>query len=253
VAAVRFKAVRFWYDKANTDFVFGDFEVHDSSCVAVVGRSGVGKSTLLSLAAGLLQPKEGEVRVSGQDPTSFREAGRLSMVFQSASLLPWRTAKENVCLPFELRQRLPDDSRIDQALRLVGLESDSHLYPDQLSGGMKSRAAFARALATNPELLLLDEPFGSLDEVTRVGLVEDFVQLRRQMDVTTILVTHNISEALYLADSIFVLTGNKTEAGLEIRVMEGMDQRGRWPGYREMLGTRRYRDFFGIILRQLKG
>lgn len=181
-----------------------DLEVQAGEFLVILGPSGCGKSTLLRLVAGLSEPVTGNLTIHPPNPG-------VGFVFQDASLLPWRTALGNVLLPLELDGVPTSDAR-DQALRLlrdVGLEDYDRHYPDALSGGMRMRVSIARALAGNPGLLLLDEPFAALDEVTRTRLDQHLGELTRTRGTTTLFVTHSIQEALTLADRIVVLAPGK--------------------------------------------
>jgi NitT/TauT family transport system ATP-binding protein len=185
------------------------FDVPHGQFVSVVGPSGCGKSTLLRVVAGLLAPTSGTVQVAGQLPTTARRTStRLSFVFQDATLLPWRCVRDNVRLPLELRHSPPDEqqARAEQAIALVGLEEAAGRFPGELSGGMRMRVSLARALVTQPELLLLDEPFGALDDITRHSLNDELLRLWQARQCTSMFVTHNISEAVYLSQRILVLS-----------------------------------------------
>ena len=173
--------------------------------VALVRRSGVGKSTLLRLIAGLLLPDEGRVKVNGQPAQQTQE--RIGLVFQKDNLLPWRTVYDNVRLPLEIQgQRGPQvRERVLSLLDLVGLVDFSRHYPGQLSGGMAQRVALARALVHEPSLLLLDEPFGALDALTREKMGQELLRIWNILPVTVCLVTHSIPEAVMLADRVLVL------------------------------------------------
>jgi NitT/TauT family transport system ATP-binding protein len=177
--------------------------------VSIVGPSGCGKSTLLRIIAGLLSPTSGSLNVSGLTPTEARrQTTRTSFVFQDPTLLPWRNVSDNVALPLELLgEKVPGfDPRIAIATRLVGLEDFTDRYPRQLSGGMRMRVSLARALVTLPELLLLDEPFAALDDITRGQLNEELLGLWRRARWTGIFVTHNISEAVFLSRRVMVMS-----------------------------------------------
>ncbi|MDX2177454.1 MAG: ABC transporter ATP-binding protein [Candidatus Sumerlaeia bacterium] len=189
--------------------------------VAVVGPSGCGKSTFLRLAAGLLEPTAGEILVSGEPPRRARETKRdIAFVFQSPTLLPWRTVEQNVRLPLELgpRRRGAAAESVADTLALVGLADFAGAYPRELSGGMKMRASLARALATRPDLMLLDEPFAALDDLTRLQLQEDLLRLRARDRWTAALVTHNVSEAVFLADRVLVMSGRPGRVAAELPV-----------------------------------
>lgn len=173
--------------------------------VSIVGVSGCGKSTLLRLIAGLLSPSSGEVLVQQARPASARRQGAgTSFVFQDPTLLPWRTAQENVALPLELSG--PAYGDVPQALTLVGLQDFAGSYPHQLSGGMRMRVSLARALVTQPDLLLLDEPFAALDDITRQELNEQLLTIWQSQRPTCVFVTHNIAEAVFLSERVLVMS-----------------------------------------------
>ena len=176
--------------------------------VSVVGPSGCGKSTLLKLLAGLLDTSGGSLRIADAAPAEARAAGHdIAYVFQSPTLLPWRSVTDNVALPLELRGvgREMRHARAAELIRLVGLEDFASARPGQLSGGMQMRVSLARALVTNPALILLDEPFGALDEITRQYLNEELMRLWLDRRWTAVLVTHNVSEAVFLSQRVLVM------------------------------------------------
>lgn len=183
-------------------------EIQKGEFVTLIGPSGCGKSTLLKLISGLTPPSYGVIRVDGLTPANAREM--VSFVFQDATLLPWRTVLHNVSLGLELegatRQR--QQKRAGTLLTLVGLAEVAAAYPRELSGGMKMRVSMARALATNPRLLLMDEPFAALDEMTRDRLNEELLRLRAEQNWTAVFVTHSVSEAVFLSTRIVVLAPN---------------------------------------------
>ncbi len=173
---------------------------------ALVGPSGCGKSTLLRMIAGLEAPTAGRIEIDGHPPAeTLRQAG-LSVAFQDPSLLPWRSVRGNIELALGLARRPVKPGEIDELIALVGLEGFAETRPAELSGGMRQRAAIARALATRPRLLLLDEPFGAVDELTRRQLAQDLPRIWEARGTTTILVTHSVSEAVMLSDRILVLS-----------------------------------------------
>ncbi len=189
------------------------FSVEKGSFVAVVGPSGCGKSTLMKLATGLQFPSEGVVRVAGEPITG--PVGIAGMAFQNPVMLPWRLTRDNVLLPLEVvkphrsqfrAKRAEYRERADALLASVGLEGQGGKFPWQLSGGMQQRASLCRALIHEPELLLLDEPFGALDAFTREELWQVIRDLHAEKGFTTILVTHDLREAVFLADRIFVMS-----------------------------------------------
>jgi len=185
-----------------------DLEIGVGSFVAILGPSGCGKSTLLRLISGLETPTGGTLLVGGQSPGQASAKPQVAFVFQDAHLLPWRTVIENVALPLELRGRSRVDARrlAEKPLADVELSDAVARYPDELSGGMRMRVSIARALATEPELLLLDEPFAALDELTRQRLDERLRDLWARRKTTVLFVTHSLSEAVFLAERAIVLS-----------------------------------------------
>ncbi|MCA9940764.1 MAG: ABC transporter ATP-binding protein [Anaerolineales bacterium] len=174
--------------------------------VTLVGPSGAGKSTLLRLIAGLITPTAGQVLVAGEPPHLAPDP--IGVVFQQHNLMPWRTAYDNVRLPLELQSfsRAQSHDRVMEVLALVGLRGFEESYPAQLSGGMAQRVALARALVHQPALLLLDEPFGALDALTRERMGEELLRIWHARPVTVFMVTHSITEAVYLADEVLVMS-----------------------------------------------
>ncbi|MGD1100745.1 MAG: ABC transporter ATP-binding protein [Terriglobia bacterium] len=181
------------------------FSVGRGEFVAIIGPSGCGKSTLLKIIGDLLEPSAGFVSVDGLSAHQARLKGRFSFVFQNPVLLPWRRIIDNVRLPLEVLGRHSREP--EQLLQMVGLAGFEKRYPQELSGGMQHRAALARALTFDPQLLLLDEPFGALDEFTRDALNQQLLQIWQETGVTILFVTHGIGEALFLADRVIVLSG----------------------------------------------
>ena len=183
------------------------FAVQTHEFVCVVGDSGSGKSTLLRILGGLLTPTSGQVQFRGG--TVHAPQPQIGFVFQNTNLMPWRTALENVLLPLELQKPLDtrDSERAYAALALMGLEEFADAYPSQLSGGMAQRVTLTRALLQSPALLLMDEPFGALDALTRERLNRELLRIRRDHNQTVLMITHSIQEAVFLADRVLVLSG----------------------------------------------
>jgi NitT/TauT family transport system ATP-binding protein len=182
------------------------FEVHDKEFVALVGPSGCGKSTVLNMIAGLIRPTAGDVRVDGQAYASVPP--QVGYVFQKDTVFPWRTVSRNVGLGLEYRGIRPPERerRVREAIRLVGLEGFEDAFPATLSGGMRQRVALMRTLVVDPEILLMDEPFGALDTHTKLRLQAQLLDLWRDRRQTVVFVTHDLAEAITLADRIIVLT-----------------------------------------------
>jgi NitT/TauT family transport system ATP-binding protein len=194
------------------------FDVSHQEFLCVVGPSGCGKTTLLRLLAGLLTPTSGEVSFEGQLLLSPRR--RIGFVFQQANLMPWRTVEENIGLPLEL-ENLPASEikpRSRVLIDLVGLSGFEASYPRDLSGGMAQRVAIARALIHEPELLLLDEPFGFLDALTRERMETELMRIWAARTVTVVMVTHSISEAILLADRVIVLSARPAQVSLDLPI-----------------------------------
>jgi NitT/TauT family transport system ATP-binding protein len=211
--------------------------VPDEQLVTIVGPSGCGKSTLLRCIAGLLQPTSGQVVLNGAPVT--RVPDRLGVVFQdySRSLYPWLSVRDNVALPLRRLERSRSVRRNTaiRALEAVGLTDTAHKYPWQLSGGMQQRVAIARALAFDPVLLLMDEPFGSVDAQTREDLEDLVLRVRAERQITILLVTHDIDESVYTGDRVIVLTGGPGRVRADI----GVDL----PAPRDQITTKELREF----------
>jgi NitT/TauT family transport system ATP-binding protein len=182
------------------------FDVRPGEFLSVIGPSGCGKSTVFNIIGGLLEDYDGRVTVAGETVRGPHES--IGMVFQEESTFPWRTVIENVAFPLEIAAR-PKAERLERArhfIRLVGLDGFENRYPSELSGGMRQRVAIARTLASQPKILLMDEPFASLDEQTRLLLGDKVLQIQQELQQTTLLITHNITEAVQLSDRILVMT-----------------------------------------------
>jgi len=195
-----------------------DLTIAKGEFVSLIGPSGCGKSTLLKLISGLTNATSGNILVDGMTPVNARET--ISFIFQDATLLPWRTVTSNVGLGLELERvaREVRKQKVDALLELVGLTHVARAYPRQLSGGMKMRVSVARALATRPRLLLMDEPFGALDEMTRDRLNEELLRLRAEQDWTAVFVTHSVAEAVFLSTRIIVLAPSPGRIAQEVNI-----------------------------------
>ena len=185
-----------------------ELEIERGEFVCVIGPSGCGKSTLLRLIGGLLEPTSGEIRIDGRAPAEAQADKAFGFVFQEPSLLPWRTVADNVRLPLEVNRRNnPSEGySVGELLELVGLDTYAGYYPSQLSGGMQQRAALARALASGASLLLMDEPFGALDEITRAAMGYELLRIWDADQKSVVFVTHSISEAVKLSDRVVALS-----------------------------------------------
>ena len=183
-----------------------NFDIQAGEFISLVGPSGCGKSTLLRLVAGLIEKTSGDVKVNNDLVTKPRTD--IGMMFQKAVLLDWRTAIENVLLPSEMKHRITqeDKDKAMASLELVGLKGFEFHFPKQLSGGMQQRVALARLIQTGADIMLMDEPFGALDEFTRERLNVELMRIVGELKATTLFVTHNIQEAIYLADRVMVMT-----------------------------------------------
>ena len=198
-----------------------DLEVERGDFVSLLGPSGCGKSTLLRLIADVLQPTSGSIEVRGGTAMRARLAREFGFVFQHPGLLLWRTARANVSLPLEVggwgRHHDPPHQP-DDLLALVGLKGFEDAYPRQLSGGMQQRVSIARALVTGPPILLMDEPFGALDEITRDHLNQELLRIWAATGTTILFVTHSIPEAVYLSNRVFVFTPRPGRVLSQVRI-----------------------------------
>ena len=192
------------FDGVTTVLEPSDLTVSSGDFISLIGPSGCGKTTLLKLVAGLLKPTAGSIEFAG---FAAQVAGRLAYVFQDSTLLPWLTVQDNVALPLRIAGARRDVrlAAVASTLELVGLAHAAGLYPRELSGGMKMRVSIARALTLNPSLLLLDEPFGALDEMSRDRLNEELLRLREVSRWTAMFVTHSVAEAVFLSSRVVVL------------------------------------------------
>ena len=185
-----------------------NLDIKQGEFISLLGPSGCGKTTLLRIIADLLQPTEGKITVRGVTPRDIRLKKKYGVVFQNPVLYDWRTIRRNICMPMELMgmKKAERTKQVTKMLDLVGLQDFGKRYPYELSGGMQQRVGIARALAIDPEILLMDEPFSALDEFTREKLRVDLLEIWRKTNKTVIFVTHNISEAVFLSDRVVVLS-----------------------------------------------
>ncbi|WP_368622251.1 ABC transporter ATP-binding protein [Paraburkholderia sp. BR13444] len=203
--------VRFFTERRSVTAIEGlSLDVATGEFLTLLGPSGCGKSTFLRVVADLIKPSRGEISVLGAAPQMARERRDIGFVFQDAALLPWRTAIQNVQLPLEVAGGKARSGRATprELLELVGLKGREDAYPHEMSGGMRQRVAIARALVSDPKVLLMDEPFGALDEITRDRLNEELRRVWKDMGLTTLFVTHSIYEAAFLGQRVLMLAAN---------------------------------------------
>lgn len=193
-------------------------DIKDHEFVSLLGPSGCGKSTLLKIISGLIEPDSGEISIDG---ANVRKPGRdRGMVFQEYALFPWMTVEKNISIGMELKKHKKEEvaKKVAWAIELVGLKGFEKNYPHELSGGMKQRVAIARVLVMDSKILLMDEPFGALDAFTRMNLQDDLIGLWQKHKFTTVFVTHDVDEAVYLSDKIVVMTASPGEVKKVINV-----------------------------------
>jgi NitT/TauT family transport system ATP-binding protein len=203
--------VRFFTNRRSVTALSGiDLDVNRGELLTLLGPSGCGKSTLLRAVADLVTPSTGEIRVHGSTAEAARRRRDFGFVFQDAALLPWRTALQNVELPVEVADGAKHKGKATprELLDLVGLKGWENAFPHELSGGMRQRVSIARALVSDPKILLMDEPFGALDEITRDRLNEELRRVWRDTGTTILFVTHSIYEAAYLGQRVLMLAAN---------------------------------------------
>lgn len=197
-------------DEANGRYVLEDINlaIEHGEFLCLIGPSGCGKSTLLRLVGGLIEPTSGEIHIDHLTPAEAQANKEIGFVFQEPSLLPWRTVADNIRLPLEVnRQNNPGNARaVSELLHLVGLDGYADYYPSQVSGGMSQRVALARSLASGASLLLMDEPFGALDEITRAAMGYELLRIWNTDKKSVVFVTHSISEAVTLSDRVAVMS-----------------------------------------------
>lgn len=194
------------------------FKVYEGELLCIVGPTGCGKTTFLNLLSRLMPPTKGNILIDGQEADPKKH--NLSFVFQEPSCMPWCTVKENIAYGMEVK-KLPRpvlEERLKKIMELVGLTESANLYPNQISSSMEQRVAIARAFAVNPDLLLMDEPYGQLDVKLRYYLEDELVRIWQELKSTVLFVTHNIEEAVYVANRILVLTNKPTTVKSEVIV-----------------------------------
>ncbi|MFP5527564.1 ABC transporter ATP-binding protein [Peptococcus simiae] len=195
-----------------------NFTVKEGEFLVIVGPTGCGKTTFLNLLSTLYTPTKGQILIDGEpaDPKKHN----ISFVFQEPSCLPWRTVKENIAYGMEVKKFPKDkmEEQLDKVMKLVGLTQTADLYPNQISSSMEQRVAIARAFAVNPDLLLMDEPYGQLDVKLRFYLEDELVRIWQEFKNTVIFITHNVEEAVYIAERILVLTNKPTTIKEEIPI-----------------------------------
>jgi NitT/TauT family transport system ATP-binding protein len=217
--AVSLRAVTKVFDNGVMALGPFDLDIPKGEFVSLLGPSGCGKSTALRLIAGLASPTSGSVEVS-HHAGEARPGHSIGFVFQEPTLMPWTTVRENVRLPLKLAHvtEAGSDARIAEALERVGLTEFADAYPRELSGGMKMRVSLARALVTDPQILLMDEPFAALDEITRFRLNNDLLTLWRNLNKSVVFVTHSVFESVYLSQRVVVMTQRPGRIGADIRI-----------------------------------
>ena len=195
-----------------------NFSVRPGELLSIVGPTGCGKTTFMNTLAKLTPATDGSIRIRGEEADPGKH--NIAYVFQEATSLPWRTVRDNIAFGMQLK-KLPKpelEKRLDEILEMVGLADCAHLYPNQISASMEQRLSVARAFATQPDLLLMDEPYGQLDVKLRYYLEDELVRLWQKLKITVVFVTHNIEEAVYVAERILVLTNKPTKIKAEIPV-----------------------------------
>lgn len=224
-----------------------DLSVHRGEFVSLIGPSGCGKSTMLKLVAGLTLPTSGKICIDGMTPANAREI--VSFIFQDATLLPWRTVEDNVGLRLELEHATRErrKEKVASLLELVNLSHAAKSYPRQLSGGMKMRVSIARALSTRPRVLLMDEPFAALDEISRDRLNEEVLRLQQEQNWTALFVTHSVAEAVFLSSRVLIMAPHPGRIAYEFPINLP------YPRSAETRQLPAFEEYIAIISKTLRG
>jgi ABC-type nitrate/sulfonate/bicarbonate transport system ATPase subunit len=220
-------------------------QLKNQEFVSILGPSGSGKSTIFNIVSGLLKPDEGEVVIEGENHTG--KTGRVSYMYQKDLLLPWRMVIDNACLPLIIKGMKKQQARAIVApyFKVFGLEGFEHKYPFQLSGGMRQRAALLRTYMFSKDIMLLDEPFGGLDAITRSKLHQWLLEVLQQLEASVLFITHDIEEALYLSDRIYVIS--ERPARIKKEIVINIDR----PRGKELLASKQFADLKAEILELL--
>jgi NitT/TauT family transport system ATP-binding protein len=214
-------------EKAEKNYVLENFrlKIEEGEFICIIGKSGCGKSTILNLLAGYIQPDDGRIWVHGKE-VKKPDATR-GVVFQEHALFPWYTVLQNVSFGLDIANRKDAKEIAEKYIKMVGLEGYEDKYPQALSGGMAQRVGIARALATDPELLLMDEPLGALDAMTRENMRQELLKIWQQTKKTVVFITHSVPEAVYLADRVILLKDGKVFADERMNMPRPRDQRSK--------------------------
>jgi NitT/TauT family transport system ATP-binding protein len=213
------------------------FEVYPHEVLSILGPSGCGKTTILRLIGNILEPASGKIFYKDQGISYARKNGLIGLVPQAPTLLPNRTVRANIFLPLEIK-KIKDEIAVDEFIDLVHLKGFEKFYPHQLSGGMKQRVSIARALVYEPELILMDEPFASLDEIIRESLNLELINIQRRLKSTIVFVTHNVEEAVFISDRIIIMSSQPGKKIGEIKINLSDDRN---------CELRNSQDFFNIV------
>jgi NitT/TauT family transport system ATP-binding protein len=203
--------------------------IKNGEFISIVGKYGTGKTTLLKLLAGLVNPDAGSIAINGELPKVLLKKRKIGFAFQDSSLLPWRNVLKNITLPLEINNERNTDYAI-RLLRIVGLEEKKNARPHELSGGMQRIVAILRALVLMPDILILDEPFSSIDEINRNDLHEKLIAIHKSNKQTAIMVTHSIEEAVYLSDKVVVLGGSPAKIVRVFDIKSSRQKKNRYGG-----------------------